>query len=115
MALEARDYFPQGDSLKKELEPSGVIIEFPRTLTDEEKLQIRQENLTYIQELSLEQDPETIEKAQRDMAKNPNKRLIDLYFHNPNKRAPNLSGLSEPEKDWFGKVIFRHNQTRYIP
>lgn len=115
MALEARDYSLQEEPLKKELEQSAVIIEFPRVLTEEEKLQIRQENLKYIQDLSLEQDWETIEKAQIDMEKNPNKRLVDLYFKGSNKRNPDFSRLSQPETDWFGKVIFRHNQTRYIP
>jgi hypothetical protein len=116
MAVEARDLYPQGDEPSKTgLDQAGVIIEFPRTFTDEEKLQIRQENLTYIQELSIEQDPETVEKAQRDMKKNPNKRLVDLYFNNPNKRTPNLGNLSQPETDPFGKPIFRHPETRYIP
>lgn len=116
MALEARDYYPpQEEPVKKGLEPSKVIIEFPRTLTSEELQEIEGENLKYIDHLSLDQDPETVEKAQRDMKKNPTKRLVDLYFNNPNKREPNLSGLSQPETDWFGKVIFRHPQTRYIP
>jgi hypothetical protein len=115
MALEARDFYPQEDPVKRGLEPAGIIIEFPRTLTAEEQLQIDQENLAYIEHLSLDQDFETVEKAQRDMKKNPNKRLIDLYFNNPNKKEPDLTGVSQPETDWFGKVIFRHEQTRYIP
>ncbi len=115
MALEARDYYPQEEPVKKGLEPAGIIIEFPRTLTAEEQLEIDHENLAYIQHLSLDQDIETVEKAQQDMKKNPTKRLVDLYFNNSNKKAPDFSGLSQPEKDWFGKVIFRHEQTRYIP
>lgn len=96
------------------LKRSRTIVEFPRVLSEEELIQIRQENLTFIQEMSLEQDAETVEKAQRDMNLNPGKRLYDLYFA-PKQTNGHLSITIEPEKDPFGKPIFRHEQTRYIP
>lgn len=113
MALEARDFHRQKPQ-EEGFEQTGVIIEFPRTLTTEEKLQIQQENLAFIQDLGFEQDIRTVEKAQRDMKLNPDKRLVDLWFK-PNKRTSNLSGLSQPEKDWFGMPVFRHDEQRHIP
>lgn len=110
MAVEARDIVPD----IRTPAPGGILIEFPRPLTEEEKQEVQNENLRFIQDLSLEQDFETIEKAQRDMRLNPGKRLIDLYFA-PSKTNGHLSATIEPEKDVFGKPIFRHPQTRYVP
>lgn len=110
MAVEARDIVPDMRSGRS----GGVLIEFPRPLTEEDKQEIKNENLRFIQGLSLEQDPATIEKAQRDMRLNPGKRLIDLYSA-PSKTNGHLSATMEPEKDVFGKPVFRHPQTRYVP
>ncbi len=114
MALEARDFYQEKKPQGEGLEQAGVIIEFPRPLTDEEKLQIQKENNAFILTLGFEQDVRTVEKAERDIKLHPDERLVDLYFNNPNKRKPDFSGLSQPETDRFGMIIFRHNEERHI-
>ena len=76
----------------------ATIIEFPTPLTPQQLSEIAQENTVFIQHLSLEQDSYTIEKAQRDRALNPRKRLVDLYSRPP-KNSGHLSATIEPRKD----------------